>query len=361
MFKKGDKVIALQSIEDLISKDATGICNRDPYDNGHVEVKWDGFDQGWGAGKAFWNVEIKAIKLYQESIKTLNKDTVKVGQKVRVIANTDGNTAGLKGGYEGIVTGWESDESTLFPGHKWVLIDNKSKGNAVISEYLELLEEPKSEPQNTNTMENPLITEAKRRYPVGSKAQCLVTKSFYPITKDVVFNEQEGKIFSYTNYGRSIYHKHYDGNTWAEVESKQSSEEFKVGDWVTITRSTGNWSSDMDKYVGKTVQITEFKYSHLGYSNVIRFKDDGGWTWETTNNHYRKATFLEIHEVQKLERYELSCKLVGELEVHIPEKYPLPFKECYTELPIVTSVKRSNIVPLKLEKQKSLINLPIKN
>lgn len=49
---------------------------------------------------------------------------------------------------------------------------------------------------------------------------------------------------------------------------------------------------------------------------------------------------------------------VKKLEVPYPKTSYKHFKEYYTKLPIVTSVKRSNIVPLKLEKQKSLINLP---
>lgn len=151
MFKKGDKVIAVAPIDGIISKDATGICNKDQYDPVYVEVKWDDFVQGWGAGKAYWNVENKDIKLYQESTKTLNKDTVKVGQKVRVIADsaislgfiTNHNNGNYKKGYEGIITTIKPEKPHV--DHRWVLLNNTTPGVGIGTMLLELLEEPKSE------------------------------------------------------------------------------------------------------------------------------------------------------------------------------------------------------------------------
>lgn len=276
------------------------------------------------------------IKLTSDVTRIVKPWFISKDASLSINAFTTGYYYGLA---NGVYRGY-SDKSTFWSNAKELTLDEFKR--LVLKE---------------GAVENPLITEAKRRYPVGSKAQCLVTKDFYPITEDVVFKEQEGKIFSYTNYGKSLYHKHYDGSTW----SKQSSEEFKVGDWVTILRGTRNWCSGMDRYVGKTVQITEYKTIHLDYNNVIRFKDDGSWTWETTNKHYRKAT---PEEIAKAQGYKFK-EIIGDIEVpytvDLPDKhlkYPIVPKECYTKLPIVTSVKRSNIVPLKLEKQKSLINLP---
>jgi len=61
---------------------------------------------------------------------------------------------------------------------------------------------------------------------------------------------------------------------------------YKVGDKVIITKSVGNWNSDMDKYVGKTVEITHVNSYHKG-GQQIRFKNDGGWTWESFDNHFK--------------------------------------------------------------------------
>ncbi|MFA5634156.1 MAG: hypothetical protein WC973_03320, partial [Candidatus Dojkabacteria bacterium] len=73
-------------------------------------------------------------------------------------------------------------------------------------------------------------------------------------------------------------------------------EKFKIGDWITITGSDINWNSDMDKYIGRTVQIT-------GYRNPeeVTFEDDGGWYWCYEEKHFRRATKEEIASVTKSE------------------------------------------------------------
>jgi hypothetical protein len=123
-------------------------------------------------------------------------------------------------------------------------------------------------------------------------------------------------------------------------------EEFKVGDWVTIIANTNNSVNQ----VGDVGQITgDLKVTVKGrpdFSNSTRITD------------MRLATPEEIAKAQMLEKDEYISQAVEKLKVPYLKTSYKNFKECYTKLPIVTSVKRSNIVPLKLEKQKSLINLP---
>ncbi len=84
-----------------------------------------------------------------KTIRTLNKDTVKVGQKVRVIAE-DARTLGFEGmgnndnfkkGYVGIITNINGGDYIYDNNHLWAYIDGKG---GIITGLLELLEEPKS-------------------------------------------------------------------------------------------------------------------------------------------------------------------------------------------------------------------------
>lgn len=71
--------------------------------------------------------------------------------------------------------------------------------------------------------------------------------------------------------------------------------DFKVGDWVTITRSDHDWADLMYDYIGRTVQIKEFNLGARknGYT-VIHFQDDGMWKWCYEDGHFRAATAAEI-------------------------------------------------------------------
>lgn len=71
--------------------------------------------------------------------------------------------------------------------------------------------------------------------------------------------------------------------------------DFKVGDWVTITRSDHDWADLMNNYIGRTVQIKEFDLGARknGYT-VIHFQDDGMWKWCYEDGHFRAATAAEI-------------------------------------------------------------------
>lgn len=62
-----------------------------------------------------------------------------------------------------------------------------------------------------------LVEEAKRRYPVGCKAKCFVTRKFYEITEDVTFLAYpDGNVYSYLK--GELYHNHRSDGNWAEVE-----------------------------------------------------------------------------------------------------------------------------------------------
>ena len=57
---------------------------------------------------------------------------------------------------------------------------------------------------------------------------------------------------------------------------------FKVGDWVEITKSKENWTSSMNHFVGKKVQIAEV--CNNGWS--IKFKEDGKFSWNYYEGHF---------------------------------------------------------------------------
>lgn len=140
----------------------------------------------------------------------------------------------------------------------------------------------------------------------------------YRIGDVVVYRSQECKIVNYTeNYYIVEYSNGWSGSSNAyplllpgTLDSSKkynyakdidlskpanlkstSSPDFKVGDWVTITKSNMYWALGMDAYVGKTVQIVS---SSKNYITKIRFVGDNGWVWAYENGHFRAATAAEI-------------------------------------------------------------------
>ena len=83
------------------------------------------------------------------------------------------------------------------------------------------------------------------------------------------------------NYIRPAF-KNEINNIKKQKEMKET--QFKVGDWVKITKSDSNWNSQMDKFDRQIVQITS-----ITSDNSIRFENDGTWQWEYKNNHFVKA------------------------------------------------------------------------
>lgn len=110
---------------------------------------------------------------------------------------------------------------------------------------------------------------------------------------DVTFKNIKGK--SGTPGSSSYYWRQMNGHfraaTPVEIENvtRESKPTFKVNDWVVIVNSGSNWTSAMNPFGGRTVQIEK-----IFAGDCINFKNDGGWTWCFANGHYRKATREEI-------------------------------------------------------------------
>jgi len=86
---------------------------------------------------------------------------------------------------------------------------------------------------------------------------------------------------------------------------------FKIGDWVEITKSDFNWSTSMDNFVGKKVQITEV--FNNGWS--IQFKGYGGFSWNYDQGHFIPCDPVEgsskpVTKKYTIEELETNSKLV---------------------------------------------------
>lgn len=83
--------------------------------------------------------------------------------------------------------------------------------------------------------------------------------------------------------------------------------EYKVGDWVIITKSKSNWIGAMDAHDGRIVQITEVK--ELSQERIIiKFAGSGYFSWESKDGHFKKVpapivgskSILDIKEEGKI-------------------------------------------------------------
>lgn len=74
-----------------------------------------------------------------------------------------------------------------------------------------------------------------------------------------------------------------------EPMSSSTPDVLKVGDWIEITKSPHNWSSAMDKYVGKQCQITSVRGQSEGHTSVL-FDGGGHWSWVYQQGHFKKIT-----------------------------------------------------------------------
>lgn len=358
------------------------------------------------------------LNVYQESIKTLNTDTVKVGQKVRVIADSAReigfdhafNNERHPKDYTGIITKILGAATNYHSEHQWVHLDNAP--SAICTMLLELLEDSKDVmpeyvecigaygdcvkgtiyctandiEENSLTWQEILIScgnlgsyfipSTKEAFDLQNQPKDdLVGRYLKALVKDpVCIGMNIGEYLLVTRFNSDSANATYDvtrvkdNHTGFGIEASdlpkfevmpvgfnpkaKESSEFKVGDWVTIIANTNNSVNQ----VGDVGQITG-EFDTINFRVTVKGKPD--FSNSTRITDMRLATPSEIYEAQKLERDEYSRKLI--------EEYEVPYKrtseswsdgKCYTGLPIVTSVKRSNIVPLKLEKQKSLINLP---
>ena len=83
----------------------------------------------------------------------------------------------------------------------------------------------------------------------------------------------------------------------------------KIGDWIVITKSASNWISNMDEFVDNVVQIT-----NNNKGSNIRFANDGSWSWQLSDGHFRKAN---PHEIPK-EEVLLKDDLIEEAKKRYP-------------------------------------------
>jgi hypothetical protein len=93
----------------------------------------------------------------------------------------------------------------------------------------------------------------------------------------------------------------------------------KVGDWIVITKGSSNWVSEMNAFVGKVVKITEIE-------NIfkVKFKGDKNWTWDYSQNHFRKALQHEILE-ETLPKTS-SESLMKDILIEANRKFPIGTK-----------------------------------
>jgi hypothetical protein len=300
MFKVKDKV----EFTTLEYKES--VCNNNWKEvklNTEYEISFVGYyDFGYGKETAVSLRDIgytgfipAAILKLSKAKTTLNKDTVKVGQKVRVIESsainlgftyTSNNCCSiLKKGYEGTITGIEPGLTNASKEHVWVFVDNNGGIGTML---LELLEEPKSEQES-------LLEEAKRRYPIGTKYYVAHLNGKDAYYEDIV----DSHDFSYTkhsitlegstfkNWARCVYHE----GKWAGIVAN-TSEEFKVGDWVTV----------LDTNIGSPGAIDTFRKNGftgkvgrvITTSSSYPYNVNGIWS------KVRKATSEEIAEAQRL-------------------------------------------------------------
>jgi hypothetical protein len=172
MFKKGDYIVTLKVTEQYYNCARNNFCFKiretknciypevdmeGNTDNGHVIMSFDKRSslKDWRYATTQEIAEYDRIgKPYDVTtitIKTLNKDTVKVGQKVRVIDEdarelgfeSIGNNDDFKKGDVGIITNINGGGYSYDNNHLWVYIDDNIGG--IITGLLELVEGPKSE------------------------------------------------------------------------------------------------------------------------------------------------------------------------------------------------------------------------
>jgi len=78
-------------------------------------------------------------------------------------------------------------------------------------------------------------------------------------------------------------------------------EEFKVGDWIEITKSNTCWNKEMDKFVGHQFQITHIGQYKSGdsikFKNTLGKEFDHGWNWCYSWGHFKKINQEPQYEI----------------------------------------------------------------
>jgi hypothetical protein len=150
----------------------------------------------------------------------------------------------------------------------------------------------------------------------------------YPYNLKITKLKLTGPYPSFTcekGYGWSLHEKNLDFYTFS----------FSVGNWITITKGS-NWSKAMDKFIGRTVQIT--KVDPL--FDCITFDGFEGWSWCYVDNHFRPATKDEINA----KKWDMSMSF-GDLEdlpEGVVEKLPEESPEKPSEKDVQKIIFKSN-------------------
>jgi len=134
---------------------------------------------------------------------------------------------------------------------------------------------------------NSLLEEARRRFPIGTSFKSAQSGNEY------VVEGTKFRIDSNNNIDvDGVPYVHWHGK-WAEIVKTEdlpqevpSAQQWipKEGDWVEIQRGDSNWASEMDKYIGRIVQLTE-----KSGSDGFKISDCGSWHWTLKDKHFKKA------------------------------------------------------------------------
>jgi hypothetical protein len=229
------------------------------------------------------------------------------------------------------------------------------------------------------SIEEDLISQAKQRYPIGTKfypahlsqrkEHCIVTSTNFKISGTCMYQvTNSGSLFASSinsKYGNTTYNRCvYENGKWAEIieEPKtNTTEEFKVGDWVVPL----NDNTCHDRNIGEAYKIDTLEGSKAVRMFNRELKYDGnGWI---EIKDLRKATSEEIakaHGYKVTDTYfEYKQELYSEF-IKNPEEYPIfaePKKQKYEFSEVEYLAKPINqqldLPIVKKYKKKSIINL----
>lgn len=157
--------------------------------------------------------------------------------------------------------------------------------------------------KKSNSLDEDLLAEAKKRFPIGTKfypahlsqrkEYCIITNTDFKVNgTEILALTDDGRTWtssSSTKYGNTDYNRCvYDNGKWATIVPNTTTEEFKVGDWVTVIKNTTSSGNN----IGATRQITKIhsiKYCDVG-------PPDSGFLTDCAD--IRHATAEEIAKAQ---------------------------------------------------------------
>jgi hypothetical protein len=144
--------------------------------------------------------------------------------------------------------------------------------------------------------------------------------------------ELSAQCYSDIDFYREKNSKIYSFQEWCAKFGYQFNE-FKIGDWVVITKSNVDWVSEMNEFVGKCVQLNYI-------SNEIVDYRESGWAFKYGNNHFRKALPHEIPTTQTFKSVESTSITTPS---HLEQDYQ-ELKDCIGDSISKWEIK-SNLLP----------------